>query len=724
MIELRWFEAVPPRKTSVTEVTALVRVLAGRSHYGVRKLQPVVVFETWLRPEGVRWLVGIEPRIARTLRGSMLSQLPGLTLTPVDEPQRPEPITARELRFTSLAYPLRTDTADGVTAGIMQARDQLRDGEALVVQWVVGPSHRYVRQPIEQTPLDLLGFTTPREPDAGDRQAWKQKVAEPLFGVRGRLGAVAAEPRWAGALLRPVLSALSLANGNQSRMRASQQSSRTATQLIQVMGRARTWPGMVNAAELAVLLGWSITGLDVPGGPTGFAPPPAGLLRSPEPDAKATAARPLGISTHPASRGALVQMPVSSYAAGTHVIGPPGVGKSNLLAAWSLGEAQAGGSLVIIEPKGDLVVDVLVRMPIARHGDVVVIDPAADGPVVGFNPLAGSRSDAERRADSLLHVFRELFGTAIGPRSADVLLHALIMAARLPDGTLTDVMPLLTNPGFRRRVVGQVGDPLIIAPWVAWFDGLSEAERMQVVAPIGNKLRVFTSRPGIRRLLGQAAPRFDLASVFERPTVLLVNLNAGAIGSGTSQIIGALILNQLWEAIQRQTTLPERKRRPVSVVVDEFQTFAGALDFADVFARSRGARVPFTVAHQHLDQLSPNLRTAVLAAIRTRVVFRPAEGDSRVLARVLGDPVTPEDLERLPAFHAAVRVLIDGAPSQAFAVATPPLGAVTGNGDTLRRASAERFGVPPDELDVTILKRWQGGETAPDAPIGARRRRS
>jgi hypothetical protein len=598
-------------------------------------------------------------------------------------------------------------------------REELREHEAVVVQWLVGPSHHYARRPVEHTPLDLLGITTPRTPDAADRQAWRHKIAEPLFGVRGRLGAVAREPRWAGALLRPVLSALSLANGTHARVRASQQSSRTADQLIQVMGRSRTWPGILNAAELATLLGWSIAGLDIPGLPRGFAPPPAELLHSVDTDTGRT----LGLSTHPANRGALVRLPFASYAAHLHVVGPSGSGKSTALAGMIVSEVEAGRSIVAIEPKADLVTDALARLPKDRYADVVVIDPGADGPVIGFNPLAGSRADAERRADSLLNLFRELFGTAIGPRSADVLLHALIMAARLPDGTLTDVMPILTNPGFRRTVAGKVGDPLIIAPWLAWFDELSDAERVQVTAPIGNKLRVFTSRPSIRRLLGQAAPQYNLSSVFRQPTVLLVNLNTGAIGPETARIVGSLLLGQLWEAIQRQTTRPEAERHPVSVIVDEWQSFTAGLDFADVLARARGARVSFTVAHQHLDQLSSSLQAAVLANARSRLVFRPAEGDARVLVRALGDPVSPEDLEGLPAFHAAARVLVNGAPSRAFEVATLPLPEATSDPEAIRQASAKRYGVDPAELDAVLLTRWQGGEPTSDAPIGMRRRR-
>jgi hypothetical protein len=489
------------------------------------------------------------------------------------------------------------------------------------------------------------------------------------------------------------------------------------------MGRTRTWSSIINGAELAVLLGWSVGELDLPDLGSGFAPPPAELLV--KPDTAATAERLAGRSTHPASHGREVRLPLSTYAAHLHVIGPSGSGKSTSLASWVVAEAAANRSTIVVEPKGDLITDVLARLPEHRHRDVVVLDPGGDTglPVVGFNPLRGARQDAERRADSLLGLFKELFGTAIGPRSSDVLLHALIAVSRLDDGTVTDALPFLNNAGFRRWVLARVSDPLTLGPWALWFDGLSEAERAQVVSPIGNKLRVFTARPSIRRLLGQPHPQFDLATVFERPTVLLVNLNSGAVGPETAKLVGSLLLSQLWELIQRQTLKPAVQRRPVPVFVDEWQDFTAGLDFADVLARARGAKVPFTVAHQHLGQLDHGLKEAVLANARSRLVFKPAEGDGRTLASALGSPITAESLERLPAYHAVARVLVGGAPSPAFEIATPPLPAPINDPDQLRRASAERYGVDPAMLDAAILKRWQGGDSTPDAPIGMRRKR-
>ena len=319
--------------------------------------------------------------------------------------------------------------------------------------------------------------------------------------------------------MRPLHSALSLANGPHAGLRASRQSSRTAQQLTSVLGRARTWSGIVNAAELAVLLAWPLDGLEVPGQTAALAPPPSALLTDDAPDT--TVERILGRSLHAADKGRLVNLPTASCLSHLHVIGPTGTGKSTALAQWIVADAAAGRSVLVIEPKGDLVADVLARLPASRHDDVVVIEPGEAERIVGFNPLAGPREQAERRADELLGLFRELFGTAIGPRSSDVLLHALITAARLSDGTLTDVPALLTNPGFRRRALAQVSDPLVLAPFWAWFDSVTDAERAQVVAPVMNKLRVLVSRPAIRRMLGQAVPRFALDELFTKRRIAL-----------------------------------------------------------------------------------------------------------------------------------------------------------------------------------------------------------
>lgn len=727
---LAWFELFPPPEAELADITRAVRVLGGRSRRGWQRLTPVIAFEVWLAPGGVRWLLGTDVRLSRSLPRELRAQLPTLGIARCEEvPPRTQPTTAREVRFYSQAFPLRLDTAAALTAGVLAVTKELRGDERAVVQWVVGPSMARTQRPTDYSAMEALGLRTPPKPESGEQAAWKTKLSEPLFGVRGRIGAVASGPKRAGAVINSVRAAVSLAGGPHARLRASQQSARTAQQLVEVQGRTRTWPSIINAAELAAVLAWPQGGLEVPGQPAVLAPPPSALLtpeddETNEHDEGESRERILGRSLHPASAEQLVRLPVASCLTHVHVIGPTGSGKSTALGSWVLAEARAGRSVLLVEPKGDLVADVLARLPNECHDGVVVIEPGDGQQVVGLNPLAGEPGEAERRADELLALFRALFGTAIGPRSADVLLHALITAARLEDGTLTDVPALLTNPGFRRWALARVNDPLVLAPFWAAFEARSEPDRLQVVAPIMNKLRALTSRASIRRLLGQARPRFSLDELFTQRRIVLVNLNRGLLGPETASLLGALLLSQLWQAIQRRSTVPAAQREPVMVVVDEWQDYTGALDFADVLATSRGMAVGWSLAHQLLPQLSSSLGAAVLANARSRLVFRPAEGDAKQLSSVLGTGAEPERLLRLGAFQAAARVLVERTPSAAFGVQALPLGPPTTGAAALRVRSAARYGQPAAELDARQLRRWQGDQKqGGGGAVGVKQRR-
>jgi hypothetical protein len=722
MPELHWFEAFPPRTLSLADLTGLVRVLAGRPRLGIRQLQPVVTFETWLSKTGVRWLIGCDEQLARHLPGELSAQIPGLSLTKVKDSPRLTPVTAREVGPSSAMYPLRLDTAGAVAAGVFQARQRLGSDEAAVLQWVVGPSHRREQRPAQWNALESLGLVAPRNPDGSERTAWREKISEPLFGIRGRVGAVAADLRRAAQILGPLASAISLAAGPNANLVSSRQSRPIGQQLYKVVSRTRTWNGVLNAAELAVLMAWPVEGTQAPGTQNVFSAPPRSLLVPADQPEKAKGDRVLGASTHIRSQGELVRLPSSSLASHVHVIAPTGAGKSTTLARWLLSDIEAGRSIFLVEPKGDLVSDVLARIPARVRERVRVIEPGNFGLVVGINPLAGALDDAERRADSLLGLFKAVFGGAIGPRSSDVLLHALIALCRLDDGTLTDVPVFLTNAGFRRRVLAGVSDPLTLAPWAAWFEALSEPERAHVVTPILNKTRIWTARPVLRRLLGQAYPGLRLEDLFEEQAIVLVNLNEGVLGPEAAQLAGTLLLSQLREAVQRQANKPVVQRRPVSVVVDEWQTFTGGMDFADMLATARGMNVGFTLSHQHLAQLTPTLRAAVLANTRSRLVYRPAKADAKELASVLGGEIGPEDLMNLAAFHAAAQVLVDGSQSVPFVVQTPNLPEATADPGVVRTASLGRYGVNPDDLDAQLVAHWQGTDTQGGGAIGMRKR--
>ena len=482
----------------------------------------------------------------------------------------------------------------------------------------------------------------------------------------------------------------------------------------------------MSAAEIAVGLSWPLAGVPTEGLPVSgghITPVPQRLIVRTE---QAEGERLLGESSHPSQRGDLVRVPLETNVKHFHIIGPTGSGKSTLLCNLILGDISAGRSSMVVEPRGDLIEDLLSRIPPQRRNDVVVIDPANNSKhVVGLNVLAGERDQAARRADELVHLLVEIHD-GLGPRSTDILLHVALTASRLPEGTICDIVQLLVNPAFCRRALAQVGDPLVLSPWWAAFRALSDAERGQHVAPLLNKLRPFTSRDPLRRMLGQATPRFDLQELFSERRIVLVNLNRGLLGAPAANLLGALILSQVWSAIQRRAAVPPKQRHPVMMVVDEFQDYlklSGGVDFGDALAQSRGLAVSWTLAHQHLGQLNRIQEAGVLANARSRVVFRPAAGDAKPLATAMGGGVTAEDLLQLRAYEACCQLLVDGQPTRPFSVRTRPLPPSCSDPDELRQASADRYGVDGDELDQTLIQRWQGGGEQPDAPVGVRPRR-
>jgi type IV secretory pathway TraG/TraD family ATPase VirD4 len=93
--------------------------------------------------------------------------------------------------------------------------------------------------------------------------------------------------------------------------------------------------------------------------------------------------------------------------------------------------------------------------------------------------------------------------------------------------------------------------------------------------------------------------------------------------------------------------LPEHERRDFYVYLDEFQNFS-TLSLATMPPELRKYHLGLTLAHQHLAQLEPPVREAVLGNVGTMVTFRVAAPDVALLEPELSPEVSAEDLVSLP----------------------------------------------------------------------------
>jgi hypothetical protein len=138
-----------------------------------------------------------------------------------------------------------------------------------------------------------------------------------------------------------------------------------------------------------------------------------------------------------------------------HVPGPTGTGKTTLLLNLALADARAGRGLAVFDPKGDLIRDLLARLPAGVGGRLVVIDPDEREAPPALN-LFDLGSDPESVADHLVGVMAKVWAQYWGPRTDDLARHAVLTLAHLPGATLADLPLLLADPVYRRRVLAHV----------------------------------------------------------------------------------------------------------------------------------------------------------------------------------------------------------------------------------------------------------------------------
>src|SRR5471032_934655 len=100
---------------------------------------------------------------------------------------------------------------------------------------------------------------------------------------------------------------------------------------------------------------------------------------------------------------------------------------------------------------------------------------------------------------------------------------------------------------------------------------ICEANGAEAVAPILNKAGQFTAAPQLRLILGQLAPRLDLAFTMNNRRILIANLAKGSIGEQASNLLGSLLVSHLQLVAMERSALAPEKRVPFFAHIDEFQ---------------------------------------------------------------------------------------------------------------------------------------------------------
>lgn len=392
-----------------------------------------------------------------------------------------------------------------------------------------------------------------------------------------------------------------------------------------------------------------------------------------------------------------------------YVVGKTGTGKSTLLRNLLLQDIEAGRGCALLDPHGDLSVDLLEHVPSWRTGDLVYFDPSDRARPVGFNPLSPVPQDERHLvARGVVMACRHLWADSWGPRLAYILHNAvaalLDASARYGGMTLLAVPRLLAEPAFRARVVRAIENPQVRQFWVSEFPGYGERFAAEALAPIQNKIGQFATSPVLRNILGQVKSTIRPSRIMDEGRIFIANLGKGAIGEDDANLLGSLLVAGFELAAMRRSAIPEEERRDFALVIDEFQSFTTEA-FVGIFAEARKYRLSLTVAHQYLDQVPEPIRSAIFGNVGTLVAFRVGAGDALELAREFA-PYSATTLAELSRGEVCVRPTIAGETRDSLIAKTlPPLLRPTGLGANMRAQSRERYGRPRAVIE-NKLDRW------------------
>ncbi|MGW0734482.1 type IV secretory system conjugative DNA transfer family protein [Streptomyces sp. NPDC002851] len=716
--QARWVEILAPPTVTPTGGEVLWAQLSGLLRPWWRRIttgQPHLGFEYAWSHTGLRirlWVPGGVP--LGLVRRAVEAAWPGAH-TRVTDPQPLLPaghvVTAGRLRpARPCVLPLRTDHDSDPLRALLQAATGLAETESACVQVLARPATgRALRRARRQARRLKAGHTPNRLPALAalllhrpQRTATGRQDPEHAATVR-QAAAKLAGPQWQTSLTYAATNSPKAERAEDAvRGRAHGLASafglyadrnhltRTRLHSPEPQLNHRHFPttsALLSVPELAALAHLPLDP-DAPGlrraGARSVLPPPT----IPEPT-PGSGVKPLGRSDTGARRGVGLAVPDARHH--THLMGATGSGKSTLIGNLVLDDVRNRRGAIVIDPKGDLVTDLLARLPDTCADRLTLIDPDDRHIPPCLNVLDGT--DIDVVVDNITGIFRRIFTAFWGPRTDDVMRAACLTLLKHRDRTgqlvtLADVPRLLGEHAYRLRLIPALQDPVLRGFW-SWYESLSDPSRAAVVGPVMNKLRAFLLRDFARRAIAAGPSTFDLTQVLDGG-ILLARLPKGALGEETARLLGSFIVAGTWQAAAARARVPERDRIDASLYVDECHNFLTLpYPLEDMLAEARGYRLAMTLAHQHLAQLPRDLREGISANARNKIFFNASPEDANALERHTLPTLAAHDLAHLGPYQAAAHLLTGGAASAAFTLTTRPLPpAVPGRAADLRAAAA------------------------------------
>lgn len=365
----------------------------------------------------------------------------------------------------------------------------------------------------------------------------------------------------------------------------------------------------------------------------------------------------------------------------TYIVGKSGTGKSVLLANMAIQDIRNGEGVCVLDPNGDLIQDILERIPPERSEDVIVFSPGDLERPLALNLLEYDSQYPEQKSfviNEMIGIFDKLYDLKAtgGPMFEQYMRNAMLLVMDDPESgsTLMEIPKVLADADFRRYKLSRCHNQTVVDFWRKEAEKAGgEAALANIVPYITSKLTSFISNDMMRPIIGQQKSAFNLREVMDKQKILLIDLPKGTVGEMNAYLLGMILVGKILMAALSRTDLPPEERKDFYLYIDEFQNFTTS-SICQILSEARKYALNLIIAHQYIGQLSKNnnheIKNAVFGNVGTMVSFKVGSEDAEFLVKEFSPVFNQYDLINVNKGMACAKLLVDNSATRPFSLNT------------------------------------------------------
>ncbi len=405
-----------------------------------------------------------------------------------------------------------------------------------------------------------------------------------------------------------------------------------------------------------------------------------------------------------------------------YLVGKSGVGKSVSLLNMAIQDIQNGEGVCMIDPNGDLIQDILDRIPLERAEDVIVFAPADMQRPLGLNLLDYDPAYPEQKGfviNEMIGIFDKLYDLKAtgGPMFEQYMRNAMLLIMDDPESgsTLMEIPKVLADEEFRKMKLSKCKNQTVIDFWVKEAGQAGgEASLANMVPYITSKLTPFISNDMMRPIIGQQKSSFNMRDLMDKQKILLIDLPKGLIGEMNAYLLGMILVGKILMAALSRTDMKPEDRKDFYLYIDEFQNFT-TNSICQILSEARKYALNLIIAHQYIGQLTKNnnteIKDAIFGNVGTMISFKVGSEDASFLVKDFAPVFNEYDLVNVDKGMACIKLLVDNSAARPFSLKGiwPVLGQKKeGISDKIKALSRLKYGQSSKLIEAEIKRRNAG----------------